>query len=855
MRHRRISSLSWQSLTFVLSAVFLSLLPISSKGVGVSVANLHSFDDFYNGEAPYSSLVQGANDLFYGTTFEGGANNAGVIFEVASNGAVNTLYTFTGGVDGAFPPAGLVLANDGNFYGTTVQGGTNDTGSLFRITPAGVFNSLYSFTALPKDGQNPGGAYPGGSLVQASDGNLYGTASAGGTNASGTLFKISLGGSFQLVYAFSALGTNGENSEGSDPEAALIQGSDGILYGTAYAGGSNGFGTVFAYNVAQSQMTSLHSFQKASDGANPLAALVQGKDGDFYGTASQGGSEANGTMFKITSEGGFTFLHAFTGGTDGANPLAPLVQGTNGKFYGTCANSASGFGTVFEATTNGSVLPLYAFTGENDGANPAAALVEAAGGVFFGTASSGGSNNEGAIFSITSAGAFTPVMSFMGGGDGSNPQAPLVQGTTGNFYGTAFQGGADGYGTVFELTTNGLFTLLYSFTNGQDGGFPSSGLTLGTDGNFYGESLIGGANDSGVLFKMTPQGRLTVLHSLTNSTEGNRPVGGLVPATNGNFYGTTYQGGQYISYNGSVLVGLGTVFEMTPEGKVTCLYTFTNGADGGYPEGGLTLGTDGDFYGGTTFAVNLHGATNNLGSPYGSIFKITPTGALTTLYSFTNGADGGVPLSRLVQWTGGNFYGTASMGGANGHGTVFEITPAGSFTPLYSFTNGIDGAAPNGGLVSGPGGNLYGMAAAGGAYGIGTIFEISSNGNFAALYSFMGTNDGSTPVAPLVIGADGNFYGTASLGGVSDSGTAFKVELSTLTAPRFSSITSGSALITVTWSTVPGQLYQLQVASELSQNTWANLGSPTNGGNGSAGFADTNGGNVQRFYRVNTYLK
>ncbi len=437
---------------------------------------------------------------------------------MSSNGAVNTVYTFTNGVDGAFPRAGLVLANDGNFYGTTVEGGTNGTGVLVRMTPAGAFDPLYSFTALPMSGQNQDGAYPGDSLVQASDGDLYGTASAGGTNGSGTLFKISLSGSFQLVYAFSALDANGENNEGADPEAALIQGADLNLYGTAYGGGSNGFGTVFSYNLALGQMSSVYSFKNAGDGANPMAALVQGRDSYYYGTASEGGADTNGVLFKISSKGMFTSLHSFSGDTDGANPLAPLVQGTDGSLYGTCANAGSGFGTVFEATTNGSVTPLYAFTGGNDGANPAAALVQTADGVFFGTTSSGGSDNLGAVFSITSTGAFTPVMSFIGGGDGSNPQAPLVQGTNGNFYGTTYQGGANGFGVVFELTTGGAFTPIYTFTNGLDGvSFPSGGLALGADGNFYGESFKGGAINAGVLFSITPQGALTALSPLTNT--------------------------------------------------------------------------------------------------------------------------------------------------------------------------------------------------------------------------------------------------------------------------------------------------------------------------------------------------
>jgi uncharacterized repeat protein (TIGR03803 family) len=218
--------------------------------------------------------------------------------------------------------------------------------------------------------------------------------------------------------------------------------------------------------------------------------------------------------------------------------------------------------------------------------------------------------------------------------------------------------------------------------------------------------------------------------------------------------------------------------------------------------------------------------------------------------------DGGISVCKLVQWAGGNFYGTASTGGANKHGTVFMVTPAGSFTPLYSFTNGIDGAAPNAGLVIGPGGNLYGTAAAGGAYGMGTIYEISSNGGFTALYSFEGANDGSTPVAPLVFGTDGNLYGTASFGGASDSGTAFEVVLPTLTAPSFTSIVPGPGLTSLTWSTVPGQVYQSQVSADLTKNTWVNLGNPANGTTGSAtllGFVDTNVGNVQRYYRVNTY--
>jgi uncharacterized repeat protein (TIGR03803 family) len=838
MKQSRKNSMLRGILAPLLAAAFLALLPVPSEGTGVSVVNLHSFDVFLNGSTPYGSLVQGPGGLFFGTTFEGGIDNAGVVFEVASNGVMSVLYSFTNGVDGGFPEAGLALANDGNFYGTTFEGGVNDTGVVFQITPAGVFNPLYSFTAVSRSGENQDGAYPAAGLIQATDGNLYGTTSTGGADGSGTLFKISLGGSFEMVYTFSVLDINGENSEGSTPQSALVQGTDGNLYGTAELGGSNGFGAVFEYNLSQSQISPLYSFMDAGDGAKPDAALVQGTDGNFYSTTSEGGSNTYGALFKITSSGAFTPLYSFTNGKDGGNPVAPLVQGANGNFYGTSTGPQNGFGTVFEMTTNGAVTPLYSFTGRDDGAYPEAGLVQAADGDFFGTTSSGGTNDSGTVFSITSSGAFSQVMSFVGGDDGDDPQAPLVQGTNGNFYGTTYQGGTAGYGVVFELTANGALTSLYSFTNGQDGANPAGGLVQGTDGNLYGTTYTGGANHDGVLFNITPQGALTVLHSLTNQVEGSHPLAGLVQGTDGNFYGTTYQGGSSSE---------GAIFQMAPGGAVTRLYAFTNGVDGSYPKAGLVQGIDGSFYGTATL-----GGSNN----HGTVFKITSGGAFTPLYSFTNGVDGATPQSSLALGADGNFYGTTADGGSNGFGVVFQITSTGSFTPLYSFTDGIDGATPEAGLALGADGNLYGTASAGGTYFIGTLFEITTGGKFTPLYSFVDTSDGAEPdgagpVAPLVLGSDGNFYGTASSGGASGGGTAFRVALSELVAPRITSIVYGAISVTVTWSVVPAQLYQLQVASSLPN--WGALGIPMTGTNGSATYVDTTIGDAQRYYRVYTY--
>jgi len=822
-------------LAALLTPVFVAFLPVATEGSGLSVVPLHSFGLFLNGAAPFGSLVQGSNGLFYGTTFQGGSDNAGVVFQVASNGAMSALYSFTNGIDGAYPQAGLVLANDGNFYGTAFEGGANGSGVVFQITPAGRLHPLYSFSAVNEEGDNEDGAYPLASLIQGADGNLYGTTSTGGANGSGTLFRLSLGGSFKLVYAFTALDNEGNNSEGSSPQSALVQGTDGNFYGTTDAGGSNGFGAVFRYNAAQSKLSPLYSFLGASDGARPAAALVQGTDGNFYGTASEGGAESYGALFRVSSSGAFRSLYSFTNGLDGGNPVAPLVQGSDGNFYGTSTGPQNGFGTVFEMTTNGAVSSLYAFSGGSDGAYPQAALVEGADGNFYGTTSSGGTNNQGAVFGLSSLGVFRQVMSFVGGFDGADPQAPLVQGTNGNFYGTTYQGGVAGYGVVFEMTAQGGLTSLYSFTNGADGVYPAGGLVEGSDGNFYGTTSGGGANHAGILFKMTPQGGLTVLHSLTNRVEGSHPLAGMVEGTDGNFYGTTYQGG---------LSTEGAVFAMTPAGTVTALYAFTNGVDGAYPKGGLVQGLDGNFYGTTTL-----GGSNN----HGTVFKITTEGALTPLYSFTNGVDGATPESTLALGADGNFYGTATNGGAEGMGVIFKITPSGSLSALYSFTNGTDGAMPVAGLVQGSDGNFYGAASGGGTHFMGTLFEISPAGQFTPLYSFAGPSDGANPLAALVQGADGNFYGTASSGGAAGGGTAFRLGHPLLVAPRFISIVHEAGAFAVTWSEVSGQMYQLQGATNLTQTKWTDLGNAMTGNNGSALYQDSTVPNTQRFYRVYTY--
>ena len=317
------------------------------------------------------------------------------------------------------------------------------------------------------------------------------------------------------------------------------------------------------------------------------------------------------------------------------------------------------------------LIPLYSFTGGNDGANPLAGLVQASDGNLYGTASAGGPINSGTIFRITASGVLTPLYSFTNGNDGATPIAGLMQASDGNLYGTASAGGANGFGTIFRITTNDVFTPLYSFTNGNDGATPYAGLVQASDGNLYGTAIGGGTNDCGTIFRITTSGVFTPLYSFTFGNDGGGPEAGLVQASDGNLYGTAYLGGT----NGF----FGTIFRITTNSVFTPLYSFSNGNDGAYPVAGLVQASDGNLYG-----TAEDGGT--IGD--GTIFRITTNGVFTSLYSFTYGNDGANPTTALVQASNGNLYGTTIFaGGFNSYGTVFEYAIAPPPLGIFASSN------------------------------------------------------------------------------------------------------------------------------------------------------------------------
>jgi uncharacterized repeat protein (TIGR03803 family) len=382
-------------------------------------------------------------------------NLAAIVAAIISIGCITvsaqtltTLHSFDGG-DGLSPDAALVRGSDGNFYGTTALGGTNSKGTTFKIDATGTLTSLHSFTGFPLDG-----AVPVAGLVQDNLGIFRGTTASGGMFFQGTVFGMTSSGVTLVLHSF-----NSFLGEGAIPLAGLVGGSDGNFYGATASGGANFKGTVFKV-TAIGTLTTLHSFTGSpSDGAVPGAGLVQGTDGNFYGTTTSGGANYQGTVFRITPAGTLTILHSFSGyPTEGAGPTAGLVQGSDGNFYGTTASGGAHYqGTVFKIDAAGNLTTLHSFSGSpNEGAAPVAGLVQGTDGNFYGTTAAGGTHYQGTAFGITPAGVLTVLHSFSGSpSEGAAPVAGLVQGTDGNFYGTTALGGANSKGTVFKISTTG----------------------------------------------------------------------------------------------------------------------------------------------------------------------------------------------------------------------------------------------------------------------------------------------------------------------------------------------------------------------------------------------------------------
>lgn len=385
-----------------------SLALSASVASGQQLTTLHSFNSS-DGYVPLTGLTQGADGNFYGVTQAGGAYGYGVAFRISSAGSYTLLHSFGQNAGDPQKPFGkLTPGNDGNFYGTTTHGGSNDYGTIYKMAPDGTVTLLHSMAFAD-------GVAPTAGLLLGSDGNFYGAAPNGGTGSgpvgAGTIFKVTPNGTLTVLHSFTAAFAN-TNSDGQSPFGALVEGADGSVYGTTYGGGQFGFGILFGI-TKNGIFTSLYSFgAQSGDGSFSRTGLCRANDGAFYGTCSQGGFSNKGTIFKMTTSGtaastNVQTLHSFTGVSgDGALPLSPLIQGNDGKLYGmTASGGGNGSGLIYQVAFDGTFTPLYSFgTQPNDGTAPNDSLLQASDGTLYGTTSGGGGTaNAGTIFKFGSA--------------------------------------------------------------------------------------------------------------------------------------------------------------------------------------------------------------------------------------------------------------------------------------------------------------------------------------------------------------------------------------------------------------------------------------------------------------------
>lgn len=677
-----------------------------------------------DGAAP-GGLIADAGGNLYGTAAGGGASSAGVVFKLDPNGIETVIYSFKGGADGKSPNPGIVLDAAGNIYGTAVAGGVTTgvcsgvtgCGVVFKVDPAGNQTVLHSFTGTD-------GISPNGGVVMDAGGNLYGTTWSGGGQAyAGEVFKVDPAGNETVLHSF----TNG--ADGGGPLAGLSIDAAGNLYGTTRDGGIENGGVVFKMDPSGNE-TVLYTFQSGADGNQPYASPVMDGAGNLYGSAS-GGAVNDGVIYKISAAGTFSVLYTFAGGTDGSDP-GPVTVDAVGNVYGTAYfGGAANVGLVYKLDTSGHRTTLFNLPGGAGGANPGSNLLLDAAGNLYGTTLYGGIGNIGLVYKLDTGGHETVEYSFPFSGDGANIYGGLAIDADGNLYGTANTGGEANQGIVYKIDPAGNETVLWAFRGTPDGGAPYSGVTFDSAGNLYGTTQRGGTANAGTVYKLDPAGNETVLYSFQNGDDGGFPQTGVALDAMGNVYGAT-QGGSGLVYkldpagHESVLptptvYQANSVLTVDPAGN---LYgTAANGVYEISAAGQQTMLGNFSGVGGTQYGVTLDAEGNLYGAAWGSqvlgtVFKLDPAGNVTPLYAESDG----IPSGGVIMDSAGNLYGTIGGNARTGSGgAVFKLDPAGNWTELVNFPFW---SGPSYGVVRDTSGNLYGTSSTGGPSFSGMVYKL-----------------------------------------------------------------------------------------------------------------------------------
>lgn len=508
-------------------------------------------------------------------------------------------------------------------------------------TSAQTYTKLYTW---PGDTRNDTGVGLAGLATQGRDGNIYGTIGDDNSNAAGSAFRMTTSGAFTRIYSFCAL-------------------------------------------------------TSCADGSQPWGGLTLGKDGNFYGTTTGGGSVNAGTVFKLSPAGALTTIWNFDNGADGAAPWYPPLQGLDGNFYGVSNTVYGGdYGALYRLVPTAappykeSVPADFNYTNGNDPNLP----TQGADGNFYGSTLFGGSKGLGVVYRTSSSAVTTVLHNFTGyPSDGSYPIGVMVQGNDGAYYGVTWEGGSNNVGTIFKITSTGTYTLLHSFTGyPADGAYPRSGLILGSDGNLYGTTLSGGAKNDGAIYRVTPSGQMMILYSLCSQTscaDGFSPVVPLLQHTNGKFYGSTSGNSLGGSYFYSLDLGLapfvklvnwsgktGTTVEILGQGFTGTTGVSFNGVAASFNNVSDTFLTATVPAGALTGTVTVTTFTSSMGS--NRAFLVTPVISTFSPTSGTVGTSITITGRSLTQTTKVTIGGKAAPFTVNSDTQVTATVPAGAKT-------------------------------------------------------------------------------------------------------------------------------------------------------------------------------
>ncbi len=659
----------------------------------------------------YSAPVQASDGKLYGMTTEGGIYKQGVIYKYdISTTAYTILYHFTGEADGGLPFGSLMQASNGLLYGMTSSGGNgSNLGVIFSFDPVtNIYTKIYNFN-------NTNGAKPKGGFIQASNGLLYAMISDGGNSGLGVIISFDLNTS-AVTKLF-----NMTVASGHTPNGNLFQGSNGKLYGLTQGGGTSNVGVLFSYDINTNTHSVRYNFSNVSGGYIPYGSLVQSAAGLFYGTTSIGGTNADGVLYSWNDVSStYTILRNFnsSSATDGGKPHGSLVLASNGKLYGT-------------TTIDGTV---------------------------------GGGNSYGTIFSYEISTSTYARLVVFSGTNSKNPESQLIQASNGRLYGVSTEGGTGDMGTLYSYNiTSSAYTRLISFNQRLNGAEPSGALFKASNGLIYGLTEFGGSNNSGVLFSINPAtNAFTKLYDFPFATYAK---GGLMQASNGKLYGMTKTGGAN---------GYGTIFSYDySTSTFTTVYSLA-ALTGWDPHGNLMQASNGKLYGMTRYG----GAPNK-----GVIFSFDySTSTYTDLFDFTGADNGERPTGSLIQASNGKLYGGTTIGGTSGNGAIFSF----NYTTL-AFTKIMDCSSVNGNTIYGTpvianDGKIYVSVAYSGTLAGGTIIKVDpATDSFTKVFDLHSTLHGYSAMGTLFKASDGKLYGTTYGSGANGKGTIFNFDVTTNT--------------------------------------------------------------------------